>query len=268
MANNNTTSEKLETTTIDADADGHSKKTLTVFAVWLAITIIIAGILDYFFNGIPLGFNLPLLDITASASLLLYYTSVLTSAIYIGIVGLKELFVERHFSVEFLMAIAGLGALYLSYLFEAATVLLLYCVAEYFENYIQNRARKTIEKLSKFMPEMAHVIHENQVKDTPLNSVMPETTLLIRPGERIPLDGYIIEGFSHVDQAVITGESIPVPKKAKAPVYAGTLNQTGVIKITVTKKANETLLSHIIQLVIDSGKRKAPIERLVVQWLS
>jgi len=164
------------------------------------------------------------------------------------------------------MAIAGLGALYLSYLFEAATVLLLYCIAEYFENYIQNRARKTIEKLSKFIPETAHTIHENQTKDTPVASILPNTILLIRPGERIPLDGNVIEGFSYVDQALITGESIQVPKKVKDTVYAGTLNQTGVLKIKVTKKANETLLSHIIQLVMDSRKRKASLERLIDQF--
>jgi Cd2+/Zn2+-exporting ATPase len=267
MKNNKASSEQLETDLLDNDndcADGHSKKALTVFAVWLAITIIIAGISDYFFSGIPLGLHFPLLNMDVTVSLILYYASVLTAAIYIGIAGLKELFIEKHFSVEFLMAVAGLGALYLSYWFEAAMVLLLYCIAEYFEGYIQNRARKTIEKLSKFMPETAHVIvDENQIKDTPLTSVMPNSLLLVRPGERIPLDGLIVEGFSHVDQALVTGESIPVPKKTKDTVYAGTLNQTGVIKINVTKKSNETLLAHIIQLVVESGKRKASIERLI-----
>ena len=161
------------------------------------------------------------------------------------------------------MAIAGIGALYLSYLFEAATVLLLYCIAEYFEDYIQNRARKTIETLSKFMPKTAHVIYENQIHNVPLDSVTPKTILLIRPGERIPIDGLIVEGFSHVDQAIITGESMAVPKKVQDTIYAGTLNQTGVLKICVTKQANGTLLSHIVQLVVESGKHKASIERLI-----
>ena len=260
IMDNKVVSENLKTETF---VKAHSKKALTVFALWIVITIVIAGILDYFFNGVPLAFNLPLLNINLTISLLLYYTSILTSAIYIGIVGLKELIIERHFSVEFLMAVAGLGALYLNYYLEAATVLLLYCIAEYFEDYIQNRARKTVEKLSTFMPETAHVIYENQVKDTPINSIIPGTLLLLRPGERIPLDGTIVEGFSHVDQALVTGESIPVPKKIQDPVYAGTLNQTGVLKINVTKPTNETLLSRIIQLVVESEKRKASIERMV-----
>jgi Cd2+/Zn2+-exporting ATPase len=241
----------------------HNKTVLVIFAVWLAITIVISGLLDLFVGGLPLGFTIPILNLNATLSLILYYAAILTSAIYIGVVGLRELFVEKRFSVEFLMAVAGLGALYLDYRFEAATVLLLYSVAEYFEGYIQDRARRTVEKLSKFMPETAHVIFEGEVKDAFVNAVETGTILLVRPGERIPLDGNVVEGFSHVDQALVTGESVPVPKKVNDYVYAGTLNSTGVLKISVTKKASETLVSRIVQLVIESGKRKATIERLV-----
>jgi Zn2+/Cd2+-exporting ATPase len=253
--------EKPETEVIGEEE--HHKEALTAFAIWLAVTIIVCGVIDNFFGGIPLGFTLPVLNLQVTVSLILYYVAVLTVAIYIGVVGLKELVVEKRFSVEFLMAVAGLGALYLGYLFEAATVLVLYCIAEYFEGYIQDRARKTVEKLSKFMPEIAHVIIDNQVKDAFVNAVEVGTTLLVKPSERIPLDGNVIDGFSHVDQALVTGESVPVPKKASDIVYAGTLNQTGVLKIAVTKKSSETLVSRIVQLVIESGKRKASIERLV-----
>jgi Cd2+/Zn2+-exporting ATPase len=262
MGNNKTTPENQTETEVIGEEE-HHKKALTIFAVWLAATIVVCAALDYFLAGIPLGFNMPLLNLEATVTLILYYAAVLTAAIYIGVVGIKELVIEKRFSVEFLMAVAGLGALYLDYRFEAATVLMLYCIAEYFEGYIQNRARKTVEKLSKFMPETAHVILGNQVKDSFVNAVEPGTLLLVRPGERIPLDGNVTEGFSHVDQALVTGESVPVPKKADDNVYAGTLNQTGVLKISVTKKASETLVSRIVQLVIESGKHKASIERLV-----
>ncbi|MGD6811064.1 MAG: heavy metal translocating P-type ATPase [Candidatus Bathyarchaeia archaeon] len=261
MAINTAAPEKPETEIISEEE--HHKKALTIFAVWLALTILIASILDYFFGGVPLGLILPILNLNITVSLILYYTSVLTVAIYIGVVGLKELVIEKRFSVEFLMAVAGLGALYLDYRFEAATVLMLYCIAEYFEGYIQERARKTVEKLSQFMPEVAHVVFENQVKDAFVNSVEPGTVLLVRPGERIPLDGSVIDGFSHVDQALVTGESVPVPKKVNDVVYAGTLNLTGVLRVSVTKKASETLVSRIVQLVIESAKHKASIERLV-----
>ena len=241
----------------------HSKVVLVGFAVWLGVTILVCGLLDLFAKGLPLGFTIPFLNLPATISLILYYAAILTSAIYIGVVGLKELVLERRFSVEFLMAVAGLGALFLDFRFEAATVLFLYCLAEYFEGYIQDRAKRTVEKISKVIPENARVLSEGAEKSVNVNEVETGVVLLVKPGERIPLDGNVIDGFSHVDQALVTGESVPVPKKVNDCVYAGTLNTTGVLKITVTKKATETLVSRIVQLVVESQKRKASIERLV-----
>ena len=94
-------------------------------------------------------------------------------------------------------------------------------------------------------------------KSVNVNEVETGSVLLVKPGERIPLDGNVIDGFSHVDQALVTGESVPVPKKVNDCVFAGTLNTTGVLKITVTKKSTETLVSRIVQLVVESQKRKA-----------
>jgi Cd2+/Zn2+-exporting ATPase len=239
------------------------KVVLVGFAIWLGVTILVGGLLDLFAKGLPLGFITPFLNLPATISLFLYYAAILASAIYIGVFGLKELFLERRFSVEFLMAVAGLGALFLDFRFEAATVLFLYCLAEYFEGYIQDRAKRTVEKISKVIPENARVLGEGSEKSVNVNEVETGAVLLVKPGERIPLDGNVIDGFSHVDQALVTGESVPVPKKVNDCVYAGTLNTTGVLKITVTKKATETLVSRIVQLVVESQKRKASIERLV-----
>jgi len=241
----------------------HNKRVLVAFALWLGVTILVSGILDLFANGLLLGFTLPILNVPASVSMIFYYVAILTAAIYIGVVGLKELILEKRFSVEFLMAVAGLGALFLDYRFEAATVLFLYCVAEYFEGYIQDRAKRTVEKISKVIPENARVISEGTEKSVNVNEVETGAVLLIKPGERIPLDGNVTDGFSHVDQALVTGESVPVPKNVNDCVFAGTLNTTGVLKVVVTKKATETLVSRIVQLVVESQKRKASIERLV-----
>ena len=246
------------------DVDVHeSKRVIISFAILLGLTVLIGGLLDYLFSGVPLGFNLPIINVPATLTAVLYYVSVLAASIYIGVMGLRELFVEKRFSVEFLMAAAALGALYLNARFEAATVLFLYSIAEYFEGYIEDRARRTVEKLSKFMPDQARILAEGTEKTVRVNEVEPNMILLVRPGERIPLDGNITDGFSHVDQAVVTGESVPVPKKVNDCVYAGTLNMSGPLKITVTKRASETLVSRIIVLVGQSGKRKASIEKLV-----
>jgi Cd2+/Zn2+-exporting ATPase len=258
-----TCKEKPEKETTAIGEEEHNKRVLVAFAFWLGATILVSGLLDLFAKGLPLGFTVPVLSLPATVSLILYYAAILTAAIYIGVVGLKELVLEKRFSVEFLMAVAGLGALFLDYRFEAATVLFLYCLAEYFEGYIQSRARRTVEKISKVIPENARVLSDGTEKSVSVNEVEPGTVILVKPGERIPLDGNVIDGFSHVDQALVTGESVPVPKKVNDCVYAGTLNTTGVLKIAVTKKATETLVSRIVQLVVESQKRKASIERLV-----
>ncbi|MDR0471529.1 MAG: cation-translocating P-type ATPase [Nitrososphaerota archaeon] len=252
-----------ETSLLGEEEEEENKKVLVGFAVWLGITVLVAGLLDLFLSGVPLGFTFPLINIEASVSMILYYVAIIVAAVYIGVVGLKELVIERRFSVEFLMAVAGLGALLLDYRFEAATVLFLYCIAEYFEDYIQDRARRTVEKISQVVPEKARILSDNKEVSVDVDKVQTGALILVRPGERIPLDGEVVEGFSHVDQALVTGESVPVPKKAKDSVYAGTLNTGGVLKVVVTKKSSETLVSRIIQLVIESQKRKATIERLV-----
>jgi len=250
--------------TEEKETEEHENKQVMIgFALVLGITIVISFILDIFFQGVPLGFTIPLVNVPATVSSVLYYVVVLIAAAYIGITGLRELFVERRFSVEFLMAVAALGALYLHALFEAATVLFLYCIAEYFEGYIEDRARRTVEKLSKFMPDKARILQDSTERTVNVNEVEPNMTLIVRPGERIPLDGNIVEGFSHVDQAVVTGESVPVLKNVNDCVYAGTLNMSGPLKIGVTKKASETLVSRIMVLVSQSGKRKASVERLI-----
>ncbi len=244
-------------------AESRNKRLMILLAASLGLTIVIGGLLDLLAQGVPLGFTIPVLNVSATLSAIIYYIFVITAAVYIGIVGLKELIVEKRFSVEFLMSVAALGAIYLGFLFEAATVLFLYSLAEYFEGYIADRARRTVEKLSRFMPEKARLIIDGAEASVSVNEVQANMLLLVKPGERIPLDGNVVEGFSHVDQALVTGESVPVPKKVNDYVFAGTLNTSGVLKIAVAKRSDETLVSRIVQLVVESGKRKASIERLV-----
>jgi len=246
-----------------AEEDVEDKRVMVSLATSLAVTIVVAGLLDLFAQGMPLGFVIPLLNENATVSLIAYRVVVTVIALFVGYIGIKDLVVERRFSVEFLMAVAALGALYLGYLFEAATVLLLYCIAEYFEGYIQDRARRTVEKLSSFMPDEARLFVDGQEKTVSVSEVSVGATILVKPGERIPLDGNVVEGFANVDQALVTGESVPVAKTVNDCVYAGTMSTNGVLKIAVTKKADETLVSRIVKLVTESGKRKASIEKLV-----
>ena len=239
-----------------------NKKILILLITALGLTMLLGGILYLLFGGLPFGFIVPYTNLGSLADTL-FFVVVIVAALYIGIIGLRELVVERRFSVEFLMAVAGLGAVYLSLYFEAATVLFLYSLAEYFESYIQDRARRTVEKLSSFMPDKARTTKNGVETTLNVSEIEVGMVLLVKPGERIPLDGNVIEGSSQVDQALVTGESIPVAKSIGDCVFAGTLNASGVLHVAVTKKADETLVSKIVKLVVESGKRKASIETLV-----
>ena len=242
----------------------HESRRFWVFlAVAFGLTITISGLLDLLERGIPLGFVVPLLNEPASISRMIYLVSVISGGIFVGVLGLKELLVERRFSVEFLMSVAALGAAYLGFLFEAATVLFLYSLAEYFEGYIQDRAIRTVERLSQFMPDKASIIVDGSEKTMDAKEARPGMLMIVRPGERIALDGTVVEGYSSVDQSLVTGESIPILKTAGDCVYAGTVNSSGILKVAINKVAEDTLVSRIVKLVIESRKRKARIEKLV-----
>jgi len=248
---------------IDFGAEGEDRRIWIFLAFVLGFTMALSGFLDLLVKGIPLGFTIPILNEPATVSTIIYHVVVIAAGLYIGILGVRELVFERRFSVEFLMSLAAFGALYLDFLFEAATVLFLYSLAEYFEGYIEDRARRTVEKLSHFIPDKATVMIEGKEKSVEVKEIRPGMTVIVKPGERIALDGTVIEGDSFIDQSLVTGESTPVKKKNGDCVYAGTLNTNGVLKLMVTKGADSTLVSRIVQLVIESRKRKASIERTV-----
>ncbi|MBS7638793.1 cation-translocating P-type ATPase, partial [Candidatus Bathyarchaeota archaeon] len=226
---------------------GEKRGVWLLLAAVLASAITISAILDWFLGGIPLNLAPPL-SWFDKASSILYHISILTIGTYVGYLGLRELLLERRFSVEFLMATAALGALYLGLPFEAATVLLLYSISEYLEGFIEHRARKVVESLSSYMPEQASVLIDGVERRMSLREIQPGMTLLVRAGERIPLDGMVLEGLSYIDESLITGESTPRLRGPGDEVYAGTLNTSGVLKLSVDKRAEEALVSRIGRL--------------------
>lgn len=244
-------------------SEEHGHKPWIFLAVALGVTMVLSTVLIWFAAGLPLNFRLPIINAPVVFSTLLYQVVVVSIAVYVGYVGLRELLVERRFSVEFLMSVAALGAVYLGALFEAATVLFFYSLAEHFEHYIEDRARRTVEKLATYMPETARVIQNGLEKIVNVKDVRVGDTVLVKPGERIPLDGTVKNGSSSVDQSLVTGESTLVPKRPNDPVFAGTLNSNGILQVQVEKEIGETLVSRIAKLVMESRKRKAVMERLV-----
>jgi Zn2+/Cd2+-exporting ATPase len=168
--------------------------------------------------------------------------------------------------MNFLMTIAIIGAIAIGELTEAAAIAFLFAVAELLESYSVARARKSVEALMDLAPERATVLRNGEEVTIAAGEVVIGDMVLLRPGERVPADGVVEEGTSAVDQAPITGESVPVDKHAGDEVYSGTINQSGFLKIRATRPAAESALARIVKLVEEAEADKSPTERFVEKF--
>lgn len=163
-----------------------------------------------------------------------------------------------------LMSVAVTGAILLNQWAEAAMVLILFEIAERIEEISLVRSRRAINALLEMAPKEALVqIEYENWEILPVEKIECDMLVRVKPGERISLDGIVVTGHSTVDQAAITGESVPVEKKQHDPVFAGTLNQNGMLVYRVTATSQDTILTRIIQMVEQAQTHRAPVQRLV-----
>ncbi len=162
-----------------------------------------------------------------------------------------------------LMSLAVVGALFIDKWSEAAAVIVLFSLSLMLESYSSTRTRRAIHALISLSPEQASVIRNGKEMLVSVKDVNIGETTFIRPGERVPLDGIVIEGTSSVNQSPITGESMPVAKVEGSSVYAGSLNERGSLRVRVTAHAEDTTLAGIAQLVQDAQNKRAPIQNFV-----
>jgi Cd2+/Zn2+-exporting ATPase len=165
--------------------------------------------------------------------------------------------------MNFLMTLAVVGAMMIDRWEEAAVVTFLFAFALQLEAYSMEKTRKAIRSLMDLSPVTARVIEDGNEAEVPVTRVSIGKHVLVRPGERIPLDGEVISGSSFVNQSPITGESTPVEKAAGAQVFAGSINDKGSFVFRVTKLAQDTTLAHIIHLVEEAQSRRAPSQSFV-----
>jgi len=166
-----------------------------------------------------------------------------------------------------LMSVAVTGAFAIGQWPEAATVMALYGIAELIEARAADRARNAIKKLLALTPDHADVLQsDGSWQNVPAAEVLLEAVIRIRPGERVPLDGVITQGTSAVNQAPVTGESVPVDKGINDPVFAGTINESGELQVRVTAAANDTTLARIIHAVEQAQGTRAPTQKFVDQF--
>lgn len=149
-----------------------------------------------------------------------------------------------------------------TYYDTAAVIIGLILLGKYFEEIAKGKAGDAIRKLMDLAPRTAHVIRDEREEEIPVELVQVDDLLIVRPGERIPVDGVIVGGFSAIDESMITGESIPVEKKVGDIAIGATINKTGLLRIRATRVGADTTLNQIIKLVEDAQASRAPIQRL------
>lgn len=168
---------------------------------------------------------------------------------------------ERKMSMELSMAIAVLACLAIGQFTTALVITLFVLIAELLEDLTVDNGRSVLKKLAGLLPQTATIRKKDQEITIPVKELQPEDRVIVKPGGRIPVDGVIVKGNSFVDQAAITGESVPVEKTTGMKVLAGTVNQSGVLEIKATGTGQDTTFGKIIQVIEAAQKTKAPIEK-------
>jgi Zn2+/Cd2+-exporting ATPase len=177
--------------------------------------------------------------------------------------GLVNLWINRTFNINFLMTVAGLGAVVIGEYAEAAALILLFDLAEALEGFTNERARGAIAQLQELSPTHAVRLLDGDERLVPVEDLVPGETILVSPGERIPLDGVIVEGQSDINQAPITGESIPVWKGVGEEVFSGTVNGNGRLLVEVTRLVSDSTLHRIIEMVTEAQSRQSRSQKFI-----
>lgn len=211
---------------------------------------------------LAIGAILHLTHFSPLGAFLFYLASIISGGWFIAP---KAYASAKHFSFDMnlLMLVAVLGAIAIGEPLEGATVAFLFSLALLLESWSVNRARKAISTLLDLSPTLARVMENGSVIEKKVEDVAIGDKILIRPGEKIAIDGIIIKGKSSVNQAPITGESLPIFKDTEDLVFAGTINEEGALEVRVTKEANDTTLARIIHMVQDAQSKRAKAE----QWV-
>ena len=170
------------------------------------------------------------------------------------------------FGEQFLMSIASLGALFLGEYAEAVAVMLFYQIGEFFQDYAVDKSRDSISALMDIRPDHANVIRDGKTETVRAEEVKIGETIEVRPGERVPLDGIVVEGKSFVDTSALTGESVPRSVSENAEILAGCINTSSLLKIKVTKSYGESAVTRILNLTQKASSVKAKSEKFISRF--
>ena len=170
------------------------------------------------------------------------------------------------FDENFLMCIATFGAFAVQEFEEAVAVMLFYQVGELFQDYAVNRSRQSITELMNICPEYANIEVDGVLEEVDPDDVQIGDVIVIKPGERIPLDGLVIEGHSFIDTSALTGESVPRQVSVGADVISGCVNGSGLLRVRVTKEFEDSTVAKILELVENASSKKAKVENFITKF--
>ena len=227
------------------------------------IRILIASVMMLVFNLIPV-------------------TGILRLALYLAVYWVigydilkkagKGIMNRRVFDENFLMAVATVGAFVLAIYSrsgdynEAIAVMLFYQIGELFQSYAVGKSRKNISALMDIRPDYANVERDGILEKVDPDEVLPESVIVVQPGEKVPLDGIVLEGVSSLNTSALTGESLPRDVKQGDEIISGCINMTGVLKVRTTKEFEESTVSKILELVENSSSRKSKSENFISKF--
>lgn len=223
------------------------------------LCFIIASVILFAFSMIVKFENVWINNIIFLISYLLVGIKILKKAI-------KNILRGKVFDENFLMSLATVGAFAVGEFPEAAMVMILYQIGELFQDYAVNKSRKSIASLMDIRPDYANVYRDDKIEKVNPSEVAIGEIIVIKPGEKIPLDGTVVEGTSMLDTSELTGESVPRKIEVGDDALSGTINETGLIKVKVTKPFGESTVNKILDLVENASSKKSKSEKFITKF--
>ncbi len=232
---------------------------LVIFAIAMVLNILN-------FSYTKFVFNIKGNEIEISIANILFIISYIIVGFEIVKKAFRNITRGKIFDENFLMTVATIGAFFVGEFPEAVTVMLFYQIGELFQSFAVDKSRKSIASLMDIRPDYANLVDGDDIKKVKPDTVKIGDIILVKPGEKIPLDGVIIEGESFIDTKALTGESVPRSVKSGENVLSGTINQTGILKVKVEKKFGESTVSKILDLVENASSKKSKSENFISKF--
>lgn len=212
------------------------------------------------------GWLISLAGRSASVSFGMYIAAILIGGYYFGREALQELIFEREIGIELLMSLAAVVATVMGQAAEGAMLVFLYSISEAAEGYTEEKTRSAVRALMELTPKMARVQREGDFVEIPAEEIHVGEIFQVRPGESMPTDGTIDRGISSVNQAPITGESVPVEKGPGDVVFAGTINGVGALRVRATKSFADNTIARIIHMVEEAQEKKGKSQGFIERF--